>query len=265
MTRWMLDIPTRPFFNNSGEAIPQFACMQISGSILEKNDSALVAQKPDASSVNYDYSRFAFNTGAIVPAGGYGSCQLWYPALAVIDGAVSLAQGVGPVSGSWYLSTNSQGKFWRASNADPAKAYYASATQRTYFVTPIGMVYDIHFQYQLLTNWSGGLAVAYVKTMDGVVLGPVVPVRDPLAIFSYQKRDDRGYMVYQPHVDKFYAIQAPCGRAIAPPPPPPTTGACCYYTDGAWQCSDIAEADCSNIAISVWKGLGTECATTSCP
>lgn len=259
MTRWMLDIPVRPFVNNSGEDIPQFACMFITGSQTEGHDSALLATKPDANAIKYDYSRFAFNVGKVVPAGGYGDAQLWYPALAAIDGTVALATAVGPVAGSWYLGTSTYNKFWRVSNQDPVGAY-VSGSVRTWFVSPVGQFYDIHFQYQLLTNWFGGIALARLKDMDGIDMGAIVIVRDPLAIFAYQHAGDKGYMVYQPHKDKYYAIQAPCGTT----PVVQTTGACCFQSGSEWDCFDATSADCSDFG-GIWAGAGTKCESTECP
>ena len=132
-----------------------------------------------------------------------------------------------------------------------------------YYLPPMGgsRFYDIHFQYELITNWFGGIALANKKDMDGNSLSQIVIVRDPLAIFAYQRTGDKGYMVYQPHVDKYYAIQAPCGTAA---PVVQVTGACCYQSGSTWNCFNATSMVCADFG-GIYKGNGTSCASTECP
>lgn len=138
MSRWMLDVPVRPFKNTSAETIPPFSVMRVTGSVLEQNESVIQVAKPNADSETITpYSGFAFNDGTPVAASGYGKCQLWYPALAVVNSSsVGLGTPVGPLDGSWELSALSKNARWYVSLDDVAKAHYKTSTRHTYFVLP---------------------------------------------------------------------------------------------------------------------------------
>ncbi len=107
-----------------------------------------------------------------------------------------------------------------------------------------------HFQYTLLTEWYGGLAIALRKSMDGVSSGMKVVVRDPLNIYGYQSYGDRGYMTYTVE-DRFYATDGPCGSAPTPPVAP--IGRC--ETSG--DCINSTQADC--VAIGGTWTAGVTC------
>ncbi|MEM7557760.1 MAG: hypothetical protein AAF394_01430 [Planctomycetota bacterium] len=124
------------------------------------------------------------------------------------------------------------------------------------------------YQYQLLANWFGGLALAQAKTMDGDALTQpaMVLLRDPMLIFDYQFRGDRGYMFDKTTEGvgtRFYAIQAPCGNN---PSPDPTfsggnapVGACCLHLgSGEYQCFESTQSDCVGSG-GVYKGDSTAC------
>jgi hypothetical protein len=147
---------------------------------------------------------------------------------------------------------------------------YNECTQQMFTGETVGVHYDAlakryafldrcerFFQYQLLSNWYGGIALATRMSMDGVSSGKIVVVRDPLGIFSYLHSGDCGYMVYTVE-DKFYAIQAPCENKASKPS---GLGACCL--DGV--CYDeVDPTDCSS-AGGTHQGAGTDCTTVSCP
>jgi len=126
-----------------------------------------------------------------------------------------------------------------------------------------------HMQYQLITDWFGGLALAVRKDMDGSLLeNPYIIVRDPLGIFSYQKAGDKGYMVNE--CGKYYAWQAPCGNNPAPIPTPDVdpetpTGACCVpkSVPGDNFCQVTTQVDCA-AAGGLWLGAGTSCTPGIC-
>lgn len=121
-----------------------------------------------------------------------------------------------------------------------------------------------HYQYQLLSDWFGGLAVAYKRSMDGAELPyPLVIVRDPLGIFDYQKKGDKGYMLLQGGA--YYAYQAPCPTEFPPPlpPPPSDSGACCIPVSLDVVCTESTQTDC-DIANGVWVGFGSTCDSNPC-
>ncbi len=144
-----------------------------------------------------------------------------------------------------------------------------ASTQQTFQGENVNVFYHSHrrqfeyverftrfFQYTLITPWSGGLAIAYRYSMDGVNSGKKVLLRDPLGIFSYQQYGDSGYMVYTEE-DKFYAIQANCNIG-SPPPIEDPTGACCY---GSY-CVVSTASDCA--MYGTYKGDGTVCSPSPC-
>lgn len=138
MTRWLLDIPTRPFKNDAGETIPPFACMMIDDATEEGQDTVLSVVKPDADAAKLtDWTKFAFNTGTPVADQAYGKCQLWFPGVALVNSSgVALGTSVGPIDDEWYLSSASKNPRWRVSAADPVHSFYTSTSNRTWFILP---------------------------------------------------------------------------------------------------------------------------------
>lgn len=120
---------------------------------------------------------------------------------------------------------------------------------------------EVLYQYQLRTKWYGGLAMAYVKSMDGYNFGQTVIINNPLGEASYQKVGDKGEMIFQPGVGKYYWIQSPCSTNTVPPEDP--TGACCVTVEGEWVCFVATEADCDATS-GVYHGDGTDCETVTC-
>ena len=121
------------------------------------------------------------------------------------------------------------------------------------------------FEYQLLTDWFGGLAMAYKRSMEGGELpNPYVLIRDRLGIFSFQKKGNKGHMVLE--CGNYYARQAPCDNpvqdsSVYPDPPPQTgaVGACCVELGvGKFGCAVTTESQCIS-AGGTWKGGGTSC------
>lgn len=176
MTRWMLDIPTRPFFNDSGFEVPQFGCMRIKTVVKEGNDTVVKTGRPDASSETiYDYTRFVFNVGTKVADQAYGRCQMWYPALAVSNSSsVAIGSSLGPVSGSFLLSSASKNPRWYVSEDDPAKSFYTSTSNRSYFVLPEKETGATFLTTSTITAKSGSSSPWTVGTGTGTLCELVV-------------------------------------------------------------------------------------------
>lgn len=121
---------------------------------------------------------------------------------------------------------------------------------------------DVHYDYVLLTNWFGGIALAQKRTMDQADLGEIVIIRDPRGIFDFQRAGDGGIMFYQPATDRYYAVQADCDTMPVAPVDP--VGACCYQSSDGYDCFDATNADCTEFG-GTWKGSGTSCAVDGCP
>ena len=174
-SRWILDQWTRPFINMSGEEIPQFACMLVTGAADEgNNDSALEVDKPTDEVL--DYGRYAFNVGQVVEDGKRGVCQLWFPALAAIDGDIELSALVGPVEDSWYLGKTSNGPFFRATAPDPIGAYELDSV-KTWFIGPD--ITTMVIEYKIIT---AGRAIS--GPFKGLMVATAVVHVGPLALLG---------------------------------------------------------------------------------
>lgn len=114
------------------------------------------------------------------------------------------------------------------------------------------------FQYYLLTNWVGGLAIARRYSIDGVNSGKSVLLRDPKGIFAYQHAGDSGYMFYS-EANRFYAFQADCD-AMDIEEPPETVGACMFSEEGSetLYCFILDETSCDDWGGS-YQGDGITC------
>lgn len=113
-----------PFYNDSGETIPAYACMRHSGTQDLDGTPVLTMAKP-----NSTFQRLYYvNSANEVESGKYGGCytltsdtQLWHPVLIFpshISG-VSLGDTFGPTVSQWYLKTARYGfKFLYEPDAD---------------------------------------------------------------------------------------------------------------------------------------------------
>ena len=125
---------TFEFKNTTGETIPPFACMIITGSTEEENELVFTVRKTTSSDASaQQYAAVAFNTGQAVPNGNNARCTLTYPALALVSGAVSVGDEVGPVSGSWYMG--SSGSAFIVTSTDATQAYNNGSID-SYLVSP---------------------------------------------------------------------------------------------------------------------------------
>lgn len=95
--RWL------PYRNDSGEEIPAFAVLRITG-VTERNGQALLTvAKPNSTA----YAQYAINGSTVVPANGYGRLTFDTPAVALYDSGLSPSVGdlLGPEDGEWALTT----------------------------------------------------------------------------------------------------------------------------------------------------------------
>lgn len=111
------------------------------------------------------------------------------------------------------------------------------------------------WQYELQSNWFGGLAVAFRLTPEGVNTGKLVIVRDPLAIFDYLEAGDRGWMIYTTQ-DAFYAIQAPCEETAGGGTPPVGNTGACLFEEGCIE--GVSDVQCSSMG-GTYLGNGSSC------
>lgn len=103
--------PQLPFFtNDSGEAIPPYACMQVTGTLEIGARNYLVVDKP--ADTDGTAGAFIFNGGREVEADTEGLAQ----ASAVLRGFKDTGTATGgerwsPVSGQWYIEQSDGGQF----------------------------------------------------------------------------------------------------------------------------------------------------------
>lgn len=199
-----------PFYNNSGEEIPPFAVMELDytgsqATVMNGDDIVFKVKKPTIAA-SYDAARVLINGPEAVPIDGFG---VYVPSsficvlLDTTGGTPSPGDTLGPVAASWGLGS---GDGFHLKSLDISAAYAAGSLE-SIWVTRASRSVDI-WQYQLTTDWYGGLATADKKSMDGGDAIESVTIRDPLSIFDYQEDGDKGYMVKKDN--KYYAIQAPC-------------------------------------------------------
>lgn len=103
--------PQLPFFtNDSGETIPPYACMQITGTLDVGDRNYLVVDKP--ADTDGTAGAFIFNGGREVEADTEGLAQ----ASTVVRGFKDTGTATGgerwsPVSGQWYIEQDDAGQF----------------------------------------------------------------------------------------------------------------------------------------------------------
>lgn len=130
------------FFNDSGEEIPPFACMELkfdfesgkSAMDVDSPDVFLVVQKPTAAGARYP-GLLIFNTGTPIANQRYGSATLSPVALAFFndgDGTPDVGEDVGAKAGQWYVTA--KGKGFKLKTFDSGQAYYVDANNRTILV-----------------------------------------------------------------------------------------------------------------------------------
>lgn len=100
--------PQTPIYvrNDSGETIPAWGCMQVTGTVEYGNQNFTKVTKPTTSGVQY-----LFNGQQEIAASGYGIAQEGNRARAYkSSGTVTFGQLWRPTSGQWYL-TQGSGRF----------------------------------------------------------------------------------------------------------------------------------------------------------
>lgn len=89
------------FRNDSGETIPPFAVLRITGVVTIEGRAVLTVAKPNADGGTF----YAVNGAVSVVSGGYGSCTRDAPCMAACDDSVtpSVGEEWGVMSASWEL------------------------------------------------------------------------------------------------------------------------------------------------------------------
>lgn len=190
------------FTNDSGETIPAYACMQITGTEEQGGVNYLVADKPADTDGTSGW--YLFNGAREVETDGEGVAQSppvmrGYKNTGTITGGERWA----PTSGQWYLTRDNAGIFI-AAGAD-------NVDDDVLRVMEIGGSGGRLYRFTMNENWgatTAGAADSDILEMDGTDTTIDDDVLDPLSIFSSLTSGSSGICVHQD--GKYYAIQAPC-------------------------------------------------------
>jgi hypothetical protein len=102
------------FRNDSGETIPAYACVQLTGTVEDGGRNLFIADKPiDTSSALVDC--FVFNNEYEVPTGEFGTAQCGQIKRAIKTSSLVLGARVGPKNNDWEIGT---GAFWTYLGSD---------------------------------------------------------------------------------------------------------------------------------------------------
>lgn len=95
-----------PFRNDSGETIPPYSSIKITGVVSGGARTTLTAEKPDA-----DATMFATTGPFSVSSGGFGSACVSVHRVAAFTGSLSVGQRCKPKVGEWKLELDLSGPF----------------------------------------------------------------------------------------------------------------------------------------------------------
>ena len=179
--------------NDSGEEIPSYACMRITGTVEAGGQNYVKVDKPNTSAALY-----VFNSQAAIEIGGYGVAQSG-PVYRVYKstGTVTLYDRWRPTASQWYMSKGA-GQFAVVGEDDIETNCFKI------MLDPSSRLY----RFTLNEAWAGGVADADILEPDGTDTTVDDDVRDPLNIFADLTTGDAGWCIYQD--GKYWAIQAPC-------------------------------------------------------
>jgi hypothetical protein len=95
-----------PFRNDSGETIPAYSSVKVTGVVSGGARTTLTVSKPDSSA-----TMFATTGPFSVPADGYGSACVSVHRVAKFTGSIASGNRCKPKSGDWVLEEDSSGQF----------------------------------------------------------------------------------------------------------------------------------------------------------
>jgi len=98
-----------PFRNDSGEEVPAYGCLRITGAVVVDDTLFLTAGKPNTYGAQYSHR---FNGSEPVPVDGYGVCRIGFGVKALYetsDGTPAFGERWGPRSGTFKLKKHTGG------------------------------------------------------------------------------------------------------------------------------------------------------------
>lgn len=148
----MAEVPFTPFINNSGEEIPRWACMQITG-VETKGDEHFYITAEQPTSGNGDDGPYLFNGPFDIPDGEAGTGIAYGIFRAKCEASLDAGTRVAPDASSWELIQFSGGPFTVIAD-DPRNTGVA-------FISTIRQHYDL----AVFETPSGGIAARTTTTL----------------------------------------------------------------------------------------------------
>lgn len=187
--------------NDSGETIPAYGCMQVTGCIEVGSQNYLVVDKPV--DVDGNAGWYLFNSAKEIETGGRGVAQNSTVVRAFKNsGTVTAGDAWRPTINQWYI-TLGDGTFI-ACGADDV-----STNVLKIFVNGAGGSGSRLYRFTLNASLASGTADADILEMDGTDTTIDDDVLDPLGIFAALTTvGAAGLCILQD--GKYYVIQAPC-------------------------------------------------------
>lgn len=193
--------PPAYFHNDSGEEIPAYACMQVTGTEEIDGQNYLVVDKP--ADTDGTAGGYVFNGPDAVADDDEGKYQAAQVVRAYKDtGTVTGGEKWSPVVNQWYIAQVDGGPFI-CCGADDVDTDVLKV-----FAQGVGAGGAVLYRFTLNANWSSGSADADILEMTGADTGIDADVKDPLGIFADLGNGDAGLCLLQG--GSYYVIQAPC-------------------------------------------------------
>lgn len=102
------------FLNNSGETIPPYGVLRVTGTTTRNGQPFFTVAKPTSAKQKY----YPINGAAAVGAGQVGECTFSPQAIAALASSPSVGTELGPVNNSWTLSTSGEGFYYFGTKAN---------------------------------------------------------------------------------------------------------------------------------------------------
>lgn len=185
---------TISFRNDSGEEIPAFAAMRVTGVQMLEDQAILVCNKPDSSA-----AEIIANGPQAVADQDVGAAYKF--------GVVQVKAEVGITLGA---TVRAKASSWEVEAGSGPAVFLGYDTEYDCGLVRLGVGGATLFRFELNAAFPSGTSVsATIKSMDGTTVNASINLQDPEAIFLGLADEAKGYCLLQGGV--YYPIQAACG------------------------------------------------------
>lgn len=183
--------------NDSGEEMPPFACMQVTGTVEAGGQNYVTVDKP--ADTTGDAGEYLFNSLAPVENGKYGIAYAGPLVRVITNGStVTCGDSWQPVVNQWYVATG--GSLLSAVGDDDIETDVMRA-----FIQTSGGTGDTHYLFTLTGTITGGGGAATIRNMaDDTEIATGQTVNDPLGHFEGLTAGYRGICFLQN--GEYYAL-----------------------------------------------------------